>query len=280
LDDGVVPWHRPWKVKGGIHRNLNSKRPYRGVNQMLLDLTAMVEGYKSPYWLTYKGAEKLGGQVRKGEKSTLVVFWKRIKVEDKTTKDEKFIAMLRYFRVFNAEQVDGIEDKLPAETDSGNEFNPIEACESIVQGYDGPEIRHGGDRACYSPPFDFIGMPEREQFDAPEYYYGTLFHELGHSTGHKDRLNREGLTKLDTTFGDETYSQEELVAEITAAFLCTEAGIDGITFNNSTAYIDNWRRKLNTEPKLIVQAAAQAQKASDMILGVTFDNDAKDGESN
>lgn len=267
LDKGVIPWRMPWRRRGGsgIPKNLQSGKEYRGVNIFLLG----AQGYASPYWCTYKQCAARGGQVRKGEKSTPVIFWKvgdSKKVSPKTGKPEKFF-ILRYYNVFNVAQCDGLD--VPGVPESGTQptFNPIEECEKIVLAYKTlPKLDHGGDRACYSPSFDRVSMPDKETFEGPEEYYSTLFHELVHSTGHEDRLNREGIMNP-IRFGSHEYSFEELVAEMGAAFLCAHAGIIDHTLDNSAAYIDNWRRKLSAEPKWLVEASGKASKAADYIMG-------------
>lgn len=267
LDKGIVPWKKPWVSRNERHTNLKSKKAYRGVNQMLLDISAMTAGYSSPYWVSFKQAKDMGGSVKKGEKSTLVTFWKII--EDKADPTKK-IPLLRYYRVFNVEQCEGIEDKIPAASTEKREHTPIEEAEAIWQGMkDAPGLTFGGDRACYSPLSDKVSMPYAEDFVGDEAYYATLFHEIVHSTGHETRLKRE----FGPRFGDEKYSKEELIAEFGAAFLCNEAGILAATFDNSVAYIQNWKSKLSAEPKWVVQAAGQAQKAADYILGIKWDND-------
>ncbi len=279
LDSGVAPWQQPWAA-AGAHTNLKSKKAYRGINQLLLGFSAMSQGFGSPYWVSYKQAEAMGGQVRKGEKSTIVTFWKRLKIEEKqpdNTKLEKTIGLLRYYRVFNVEQCDGLEGKIPAVPEAV-EFDPIEAAEEIVAGMPNcPPIQNGGDAAFYSPSADKVGMPKRESFKSGEAYYASLLHELVHSTGHTSRLNRDGVMKS-AGFGSEVYSKEELVAEIGAAFLCGHSGILDIVFDNSASYIKSWRDKIAADPKLIVKAAGEAQKATDYILGITWDNDK--GEDN
>lgn len=265
LETEVIPWHRPWKVLGG-HKNLTSKKSYRGINQWLLELTAIEKGYASPWWLTYKQAKGMGGQVRKGEKSTMVVFWKPLSIEDKDRLDNdgqpkrKTIWMIRHYNVFNAEQCDGIE--LPAEPD----FEPIEAAEKVYPGMPNrPPLKHGGDRAFYVPSQDRVQLPYREQADSPEDYYSTQFHELAHSTGHESRLGRPEI--MDDSYEDESYSKEELVAEMTAAMLCGFLGLDIVPrHENSVAYISHWMSKLGEDPKLISQAASKAQRAADFIL--------------
>lgn len=267
LDKGVVPWRMPWRTRGGsgIPKNLVSKKEYRGVNIFLLG----AQGYASPWWVTYKQAAAKGGQVRKGEKSTPVVFWKmydsKTRVRKDGTPDKAFV--LRYYNVFNVAQCDGLNVPEAPTEETPADFNPIGECEKVVLAYKTtPRIEHGGSRACYIPSFDKILMPERESFEDPESYYSTLFHEMVHSTGHENRLNRDGIMNP-IRFGSHEYSFEELVAECGAAFLCAHAGIIDATLDNSAAYIDSWRKKLSKEPKWLVEASGKAAKASDYILG-------------
>lgn len=273
LKEGTVPWHKPW-VSAGLPRSISTGKPYRGINVFLLNFTAQAKGYRSPFWGTYKKIAELGGQVRKGEKSTLVVFWKQLKVtetaKDGTEKDKR-IPLLRYFKVFNAEQADGLPERFAYQAPTANEHRPCEAFEAIAQSYlaTGPSFTHGVDGAWYSPGRDLVSIPEPEVFHTPEEYYSTLGHELGHSTGHKSRLNRPGVTE-GHRFGDTSYAKEELVAELTAAFLCGVTGLEQVTLGNSASYIAGWLKALTDDPKLIVQAAAAAQKAADLIQGISY----------
>jgi antirestriction protein ArdC len=258
LEGGIVPWRKSWKSVAP--RNLISKKPYRGVNVFLLGTAP----YASPYWLTFRQAKGKGGSVRKGERGTPVIFWKVFDDDG-----EKFSRppILRYYTVFNAEQCDGIE--VPKSEDDGESltFEPIEACEQIVRGYATcPPIEHGGDKASYNPNFDRINMPPREHFSSEEEYYATLFHEMAHSSGHARRLNRDGITNIGS-FASHSYSLEELIAEMTSSFLCGESGILNLTIENSAAYIGSWVKRLQSNPKWLVQAGGQASKASDYILG-------------
>ena len=174
--------------------------------------------------------------------------------------------MLRHFTVFNAEQCDGVETPAVEEIE---DHDPIESAENIVASWVGrPEIKHGGNRAFYSPMLDYVGMPERGQFDSAESYYTTLFHELAHSTGHESRLGRKSLIQP-APFGSEDYSQEELVAEFASAFLTGEAGIE-VPVERSASYLANWLQVLKNDRKMLVTAAAQAQKASDFVLGIEW----------
>jgi|TARA_Y100000310_G_scaffold257668_1_gene265800 antirestriction protein ArdC len=267
LGQGTVPWHKPWI--GGYPKNLISKKEYRGINVFLLS----VKGYASPYWVSYKQAQELGGNVKKGEKSTMVVFWKQIKVQDEGSPDssgeitEKTIPLLRYYRIFNLEQCENIDMGKVPQTDINLNFQPITACEETVMSMQNkPDICHEEPRAYYNPSQDYVNMPRKENFTKEEFYYSVIFHELGHSTGHEKRLARKQLSEW-ATFGSEKYSKEELVAEMTAAFLCGHHGIEQETLENSAAYIKSWLKKLQDDPKMVVLAAAQGQKAADYILG-------------
>lgn len=269
LEQGTVPWRKPWTVNAPM--NLVSKKPYRGVNVLLLGW----QKYSSPYWVTFNQCRKLGGCVKAGSKATPVVFWKvgtrEVTADDGTTTVRKSY-LLRYYNVFNTEQCDGL--KVPAL--ENREVSPIAAAEDVVKGYeDAPEVQFGGDRAAYSPVLDHVLMPNRGSFESEETYYSTLFHEFGHSTGHKSRLDRG----LDGSFGSDPYAREELVAEMCAAFLCATAGIEN-TVNHNAAYIASWLKKLQGDPKLVVIAAGQAQKAADLILGTNrkSNEDSEEGE--
>ena len=264
LDQGTVPWHRPWI--GGQPKNLVSGKEYTGINPFLLGCT----GYSSPYWVTYKQAQKKGGNVKKGEKSSMVVFWKRLAPKLKTdpeTGEVKETAgwVLRYYRVFNVDQCDGIETP-----DDGHklDFEPIKQCETVTNNMpNSPQVEHKEPRAYYRPDQDTVNMPAKERFLSTEEYYSTLFHELTHSTGHKSRLNRHETEKCNHLFDTKNYSKEELVAEMGAAFLCGHCAIENKTIDNSAAYIKNWARKFKDKPKMVIYAAAAAQKAVDYIMG-------------
>jgi antirestriction protein ArdC len=261
LEAGTVPWRKTWStIGGGAPRNHHSGKAYRGINWFMLQLT----GFESSRWVTFKQAQELGGSVRKGEKSNIVSFWKKWKTTDKATGEEKELPVLRYFNVFNLEQCEGIH--IPgSEKITLAAHERIAAAEAIVAAMPTrPQLFHKGGRACYSPALDSVTMPEMGRFTSAEEYYSTLFHELAHSTGHNSRLGR---IKETATFGDEDYGKEELVAEMTAAFLCARCGIDAPLLENQAAYIAGWLKLLRSDSKLVVFAAAQAAKAADYILG-------------
>lgn len=259
LEQGTVPWHKPWKATTGLPRNLITKKPYRGVNVFLL----MSMSYESPFWLTYHQATELGGSVRKGEKSCPVVFWKRLKIQDEESEEERRIPLLRIYHVFNASQCEGLKAVPPAEVIPTVATKPVEIVADMPNP---PVIKHGMSQAFYSPSEDMVAMPERTRFESESRYFATLFHELVHSTGHKSRLHRSTLIES-TGFGSDPYSKEELIAELGSAFLCGHAEIVDRTIDQSAAYLKGWLEKLRDDRTLIVQAAAQAQKAADFILG-------------
>lgn len=264
MAEGTVPWHKPWK--GTAPMSMSTNKPYRGINTFLLN-----DGYHG----TYKKIAELGGQVRKGEKSSLAVFWKFIeKKNDKTGKVEK-IPFLRYFRVFHSSQADwpeGMPERFTA-TGGADEADRITEAEQVVSGYvkgdNGLSLFHGGSSASYSPATDAVNMPDLAAFRDVDHYYSVMFHELGHSTGAASRLNRDGVTNFDA-FGSHQYATEELVAEMTAAMVTGALGINS-TVETSAAYLSHWAAALGSDPKLIVRAAGQAQKAAGMIRGIVWE---------
>lgn len=265
LEKGVVPWRKPWTgVRSGAISGATGK-PYSLLNQMLL--------VKAGEWYTWNQIQALGGKVRKGEKSSMVVFWKQtpVKDEDPATGEqiERMIPVLKYFNVFHIDQLDGIEAKTfdPEAIDPATDT----AADAIIAGYiqrSGVELEHRkGDEAFYSPSVDRVVLPLREQFPSMAEYYSTAFHELTHSTGHSSRLDRISRRAF---FGNEDYSREELVAEIGAAALLNHCGIETAdSFKNSAAYIQSWLRALRNDKKLIVSAAGAAAKAFELITGTT-----------
>ncbi len=272
LEQGTVPWHKPWSGgAAGWPKNLTSGKPYRGVNVFMLHAA----GFDAPWWLTFKQAKDRGGHVRKGEKGWPVVFWKWLDVEDKDQqtgeKKAKRVPMLRYFTAFNVRQCEGVEAPAAPGAES-HPFDPIESAERIVGAMPKrPDILHGEARAYYRPATDTVNMPVPERFERPAEYYSTLFHELTHATGHKSRLGRDGIENV-AAFGSCDYSKEELVAEMGAAFLSGESGIVNETIANSAAYVAGWLQRLRNDTRLVVTAAAQAQKAADFILDRRFDD--------
>lgn len=270
LERGVVPWRCPWQREVGIPRNFHTGKTYNGVNVLLLGLRHM----PSPYWLTFRQAQERGGHVRKGERGAHV-----IKVgESKSSEEEGADApalpqhkrlFLREFTVFNATQIEGIEFPATLGIPALSPNERIEAAEQVVAEMQlSPVIQEGMSTvACYRMATDTVHMPIIASFESAEAYYLTLFHELIHSSGHPKRLNRESLIKHDG-FGGKVYSQEELVAEMGAAFLGMETHIVTDSHEQSAAYLQSWLGVLRVKEhkRWIIHAASQASKAASFIL--------------
>lgn len=285
LDKGIVPWRKPWVggMSGNLPRNIRGTA-YRGINVFLL----ASQGYDSPYWLTYKQAQALGGKVTPGQKGTAVILWQPFEKQEFDEKKGKTVTKrlmtLRYYTVFNVAQTEGCKfpKKVQAtlEPNTGpvkvDEFAAIEAADRIFEGWEGkPTVAYdGGDRAFYIPALDEIHLPKQAQFRGSEEYYSTLFHEMGHATGHASRLNRSQKNG----FGTHDYGIEELVAEFTSAFLSGVAGIEPAVIENSAAYIASWKRTIKEDIKVVITAAGQAQKAADLILGEAVKTEAVEPE--
>lgn len=258
LEKGVCPWQKPWKA-GSAPINIITGKAYRGINLFLLSLSP----YSSNVWGTYKQIAAKGGNVKKGEKSTLIIFWKMFVNLDKKTGEKKNIPMLRYYNIFNADQCEGLD--LSEGESEELDFCPIQAAEDLAFDFTDREnvsLKFQGSAACYVPSIDEVRMPAKETFKNEESYYSTLFHEFTHATGHSSRLDR----LESTSFGSEPYAKEELVAELGAAFVCADLGIDN-TFENSAAYLQGWIKKLKGDSSLLISASSKAKKAFDRIKG-------------
>jgi len=259
LENNVIPWRKTWNGSEPI--NYVSRKQYRGINLLLLPFGGE--------WLSFKQAKELGGTIRKGEKSSMVVYYNWTERENDNGDIEK-IPFLKYYNVFHLSQTEGLTSKLDAVT-TDNDIEPIETAQNILDDYinrSGVILQHieGSNRACYQPTTDKITMPIIGQFESAEEYYCTAFHEAAHSTGHKKRLNR--ITET-AAFGSQTYSKEELVAEISSAMIMNFSGIElPQTFENSVSYIKSWLKKLRSDNKMIVSASSKAQKATDLILNI------------
>lgn len=273
LQQGCIPWRRPWtgaSVENGGAVNYVSRHPYSLINQLLL-------GRPGEY-LTWKQVEELGGKVKKGAKAGMVVFFTRLALkelpkpdaQEEKEDDARMVPFLRYYYVFHLDDVEGIATKVvPGERP---QVEPIEAAEQVVAGYLSrqPALRFHNDqpsnRAYYSPSRDEVVVPMLSQYDCPEEYYSTTFHELTHSTIPACRCDRVAENE-NAHFGNKVYSREELVAEMGSAMLCNWVGIEvERAFKNSVAYIKGWLKALGDDPKMIVWAAARAEKAAKFIL--------------
>lgn len=258
LEEGIVPWKKPWS-EGGLPCNLISLKPYRGINILLLSSLH----YSKNYFLSYRQVQLLGGRIRRGEKAHVVVFWKRRKIFDEKENEFKIIPFLKYYLVYNVDQCKGIESLLPPLRTVND---PIARCESIVERMPNkPAIVFNENEAYYNPSLDIVNMPKMSAFTDSENYYETLFHELIHSTGHQQRLNRFEIV-VKNHFGSQAYSIEELTAEIGTCYLKSHAGIATDKFKNNVSYIQSWLERLKNDKRFIVYAATQSQKAADYIL--------------
>jgi len=265
LEAGVIPWRMPWKCGGGMPQNLVSKKNYRGFNFFYL----LSFGFERPYFLSFKQAQELGGHVKKGAKSIEVIFWKMRDHIDSNGNPDK-IPMLRYYRVFHIDDVEGIDiAKIPQTQSHDHDFTPVQACENLIENWnDKPAIVTGKSQACYIPSQDIVQMPDSRTFFNDSEFYSVLFHECTHATGHAKRLKRD----LTGHFGGNSYSQEELIAEMGAAYLCGLCGIQNTTIDNSAAYIKGWLSKLKSDNKFFVMAASKAQHAVDYITQAQFES--------
>ncbi len=248
-------WVKPWSDAGSAH-NVVSKKAYRGMNILSLGLAASEAEYKSSEWATFKQWSEKGAKVKKGQKGTDIFFFSRMIKKDEKTNKDKFIGFWKYYTVFNADQVDGYESPTKEQT----EIASIESVDSYVSNT-GATIRHAGNRAYYSPSLDFIGMPNKTDFESVEGYYSTLLHELAHWTGHSSRLDR--ITS--TSKSNEEYAKEELVAECGSAFLCTLLGVTREPTPNHAKYLNAWIRNIKDNPKTLFTAISKAQKVVDFL---------------
>lgn len=264
LEKGNIPWQKPWFGAGNAIKRSNGEA-YSLLNEMLL-------GGPGEY-ASFKQIQEAGGKVRKGAKGRMVVFWKMLRVEDKDTHEEKIIPLLKYSTVFRiGDDTENIAPKYyTAEGSTKAHAEPIEAAQAALDAYiqrSGVSFQNvPGDEAYYSPARDLISLPEMKQFRHGDEYYSTAFHEAVHSTGHKSRLNRfnDGSP---AHFGSETYSKEELVAELGSASILNALGIESAdTFRNSAAYIQSWLGALRHDKTMLVSASSRAQKAVNLILG-------------
>lgn len=263
MQQGIIPWHRPWTGAADGAMNYVTRRPYSLLNQLLLG--------RDGEWLTWKQIQDCGGKLKKGAKAGMVVYYgKFVAKEEKAdgTVEEKEIPVLKYYNVFHLSDCTGIESKI--ENDVHTTTRPIDAAENIINGYltseDAPRFHNDqpSNRACYTPSTDTVVVPMISQYDIAEEYYSTTFHELTHSTMKESRCNRRAENER-AVFG---YSREELVAELGAAMLCTVSGLDNEkAFKNSVAYLQGWLKALKNDSKMMVWAASRAEKAARYIMG-------------
>jgi antirestriction protein ArdC len=270
LKTGAAPWVKPWSATPGQNHphNAATGRPYSGCNVILLWITMQANHFAAPRFLTYQQAIGLGAHVRKGEKGTKVYFVKQLVVKDKTSSEPnatRVVPMLREYTVFNIAQCEGLparitnpETKAPRNKDSRDET--IDAFMLATRA----DIREGYGEAYYRPSEDYVSLPAFLSFKNADSFYATSFHELGHWSGHKTRLNRD----LKNRFGDKAYAAEELIAELCAAFLCAEFNLDSEL--RHAGYIQHWIQLLTSDARAFFTAASKAQAAADFLRGLAL----------
>ena len=268
IESGTLPWRRPWTLtgsdagEGGRPLRANGV-PYTGINAVYLWAVGDALGYRSRYWMTYKQAKDLGAQVRRGEKSSLSVFFNSTQktVVDKITGDEatKSIRFMRSYAIFNADQIDDLPERFRPDALMLEKPSPSERQAAIDAFFDpiAIEVRHGGDRAFYSPGGDYVQMPPKAAFRSSDHHAATLAHELGHATGATHRLGRT----FGKRFGDRAYAFEELIADCTSGIICAELGLPCELHDSHASYIEGWLKILKADKTAIITAAAQAEKA-------------------
>ncbi len=270
LEAGTKPWIRPWR--GNVRRSATPLRAsgeaYRGINVVMLWLSGQLAGYDENTWMTYRQAQELGAQVRKGEQGTLVVKYGTFTPKDQEA-DDRAVPYLKGYAVFNVEQIDNLPDrfKSPADDVPMDAVPVLENVESFID-RTGAKITYGGKQACYRPGLDDILIPDRGRFLSEIHLYSTVLHEISHWSGAKARLGRD----LSGRFGSEAYAMEELVAEISAAFVCADLGIEHDPRDNTATYVENWLKVLKQDSRAVITAAAKAQAVADYLRTLNFSN--------
>lgn len=273
LEQGVRPWFKPWNAEhaaGRITRPLRANGvPYRGINVLSLWIDAVAKNFSAPIWMTYKQACELGGQVRRGEQGSLVVYADKIRRSEKDSdtgeETKREIPFMRGYTVFCVDQIDGLPAQYYAAVAPAiDPVKRIARAESFFAAT-GAVIRQGGNQAFYTVTHDHVQMPPFEAFRDAESYYATLAHECTHWTRHPSRLDRDFGRKR---FGDEGYAMEELVAELGSAFLCADLSLTPEVREDHAAYIAGWLRVLKDDKRAIFTAASHAQRAADYLNGL------------
>lgn len=272
LEQGVRPWVKPWKggnVDGRITLPVRHNGiPYQGINILLLWGEQLEKGFQSHRWMTFKQAQALGANVRKGEHGTLVVYANKVTktdIEEQGDEVERTIPFMKGYTVFNVDQIENLPADYRMETEPVDS-EPLELIEHAETFFakTGAVIRHGGNKAYYAPAQDIVQLPVPESFDTAESYTSVKAHETVHWTSHKTRLDRQ----LGKRFGDDAYAAEELIAEMGAAFVCAQLGLSPEVRDDHAAYLDHWLKVLKGDKKAIFTAASQAQKACEFLFSL------------
>ena len=273
IERGVLPWRKPWTAGGSARPLRHNSEPYQGVNNFLLTMRTVVAGYTSPFWMTVPQANSLGAKIRKGERSSVVVYYGQSRTQsndeqdtnDGETAEARVFRFQKSYRVFNADQIEGLPEAFhpdPVPTPEHATHQAIPHMQSFFDAIDISTI-FSGTEARYSPPVDKVFMPSIERFKNPLNFYGVWAHELAHATKAPHRLNRDyGLSR----FGNTAYSREEIVAELTSCFLGQELGFTAHTLELNASYLYHWLRVLRSDRSAIFKHAADAQKACDYLI--------------
>ncbi|KIC39823.1 antirestriction protein [Ruegeria sp. ANG-R] len=276
IDRGVLPWRKPWRVGGSSLPLRQNGEPYQGINNFLLTMRTLMAGYTSPYWMTLKQANDLEARIIKGSRSSVVVYYSKAErkrdetaiEEDIKGDDPRTIPFMKSYRVFNADQIEGLDVRFhpaPAADLTYPECAPIPHMQDFFEVIDAT-VSFTGREACYVPNLDKIYLPPIEVFNDPRNFYSVWGHELAHWTKARHRLNR---SYGDAKFGNMPYAREEIVAELCTVFLGQKLGFSAHTLELSAAYIDNWVRVLRSDKRAIFKHAADAQRACDYLVAAS-----------
>lgn len=273
IERGVLPWRKPWTAGGSTRPLRHNGEAYQGVNNFLLTMRTVIAGYSSPFWMTMPQANAMDARIRKGEKSSVVVYYGQAKKRDESAEevgeidqaDATVIKFQKSYRVFNACQIDGLPDSFHPEPGPAPDHSPAEPIPHMQAFFDAIDIStvFSGSEAYYLPPVDKVFMPCISRFQDPRRFYGVWAHELAHATKAPHRLNRNyGLSR----FGNTAYAREEIVAELTSCFLGQELGFTAHTLELNASYLYNWLRVLRSDKQAIFKHAADAQRACDYLI--------------
>lgn len=286
IEGGVLPWRQPWTGGARLQPLRQTGEAYKGINNILLTMRTVMRGYASPYWMTFRQAMALGANVRKGEKSSLVVYYGTGKTrnaqdpsdaEDKAEESRVF-RFQKTYRVFNADQIEGLPNRFHPEPVLSREHPPREPIAHMQDFFEAIDITtvFTGREAYYMPAVDKVYMPEIVFFDDPRSFYGVWAHELAHATKARHRLNRSfGPAR----FGNTSYAREEIVAELTACFLGQKLGFVAHTLEMSASYLDSWLHVLRADKTAIFRHAADAQRACDYLVAASDAGRSKTGDA-
>lgn len=276
IERGVLPWRKPWSAGESTRPLRHTGEAYQGINNFLLTMRTMMAGYTSPFWMTVPQANTLGAKIRKGEKSSVVVYYgqshkkgdKSANSDEGDTDEPRAFRFQKSYRVFNADQTEGLPDRFHPELASPPKHTPYEQIPHMQAFFEAIDITtvFSGREAYYMPAIDKVYMPEITLFEDPRSFYGVWAHELAHATKARHRLNRD---YGDARFGNTAYAREEIVAELTSCFLGQDLGFAAHTLEMNAAYLDNWLRVLRSDKTAIFRHAADAQRAHDYLVAAS-----------